>query len=258
MPAPIPAEPLPPMAPVDPAPVPGFKVSRPPRGLRFLVFGRAVPTAFYGILVWLQFHFFLSVASTAFQLPSALNFLNAGGNLFYLVFSIIPVVIFFTRPAPKSYLGSFPARFAAFTGTTIQLLIGVFINIEKGQFQGPSLYPSGDVTAYIKALAILAGFAFAVYALAYLRYGFSIVPQATSLATGGPYRVCRHPLYLAELTAAFGGSLQDSHLLPVVGFFALFGLQLMRTRYEERLLRYHFPEYAAYASTTKRLIPGLF
>ncbi|MGD0834583.1 MAG: isoprenylcysteine carboxylmethyltransferase family protein [Candidatus Dormibacteria bacterium] len=257
MPAVTPAEPVP-APPPAPAPAPGFKASRPPRGLRFLVFGRAIPTAFYGLLVYLQFHFFTGVVGNAYQHPSPLNVLNATGNLFYLIFSVIPVVIFFTRPAPKSYLGSFPARFAAFAGTTIQLGIGIFINLEKGRFQGPTLYPAGDVTAYIKAIAIIAGFAFAVYAIAYLRYGFSIVPQATSLATRGPYRVCRHPLYLAELTAAFGGSLQDSRLLPVLGFVALFGLQLMRTRYEERLLRYHFPEYAAYARTTRRLIPGVF
>ncbi len=257
MPAETPAEPVPAPHP-DPSPTPRFTASRPPRGLRFLLFGRALPTAFYGLLVYLQFHFFTDVAGTAYHHPSPLTLLNATGNFFYLVFSVIPVVIFFTRPAPKSYLGSFPARFAAFAGTTIQLGIGIFINLEKGRFQGPSLYPTGDVTAYIKAFAIVAGFAFAVYAIAYLRYGFSIVPQATSLATQGPYRVCRHPLYLAELTAAFGGSLQDSRLLPVLGFFALLGLQLMRTRYEERLLRSHFPEYAAYAKTTKRLVPGVF
>jgi protein-S-isoprenylcysteine O-methyltransferase Ste14 len=35
------------------------------------------------------------------------------------------------------------------------------------------------------------------------------------------------------------------------------GLQLVRTKYEERSLRAEFPEYAPYADRTKRLIPGL-
>jgi hypothetical protein len=48
------------------------------------------------------------------------------------------------------------------------------------------------------SLLILVGNGFAVYVLTCLGRSFSILPESRRLETSGPYRVVRHPLYLAE------------------------------------------------------------
>ena len=49
----------------------------------------------------------------------------------------------------------------------------------------------------------------------------------------------------------------DRWLLAVALWLVAVGLQLVRTKYEERSLRAEFPEYSQYAERTKRLIPGV-
>jgi protein-S-isoprenylcysteine O-methyltransferase Ste14 len=86
---------------------------------------------------------------------------------------------------------------------------------------------------------------------------FGLLPEARGLVTRGPYRLVRHPVYLGEF-AAVGGLLLASpttrNVLLAAGFVAA---QAVRMRLEERELGDVFPEYAAYASRTPRLVPRL-
>jgi len=99
------------------------------------------------------------------------------------------------------------------------------------------------------------GFAVAVYGLLYLRRSLSIIPEARRLVTGGPYRVIRHPLYAAEILAASAVLLARPSLWAVVMFLPFVSVQLLRARFEERLLTRAFPGYTAYATRTSRIIP---
>jgi protein-S-isoprenylcysteine O-methyltransferase Ste14 len=84
---------------------------------------------------------------------------------------------------------------------------------------------------------------------------FGVLPEARGLVTRGPYRLVRHPLYLGEFGACVGlvvASPSGRNLVAAVVFtFA----QVARMRMEERELTHQFPEYAAYAERTPRLIP---
>jgi protein-S-isoprenylcysteine O-methyltransferase Ste14 len=107
-------------------------------------------------------------------------------------------------------------------------------------------------------LMVIAGVGLSVYSLLYLRFNFSILPEARELITRGPYRVVRHPIYLGEILSGGGLVLAMPHwffLLLLVTFVAA---QLFRTGIEEAILRKAFPDYDGFARRTRyRLIPGL-
>jgi protein-S-isoprenylcysteine O-methyltransferase Ste14 len=209
--------------------------------IRFLVFGRAMPAVLFAGMGWLQLG----------HLRQAL-----GGGLLvvlprglYLVFCCIPVALYLTRAMPVSRDGRVVARAAAFGGTCMQLVIGVVVQPHHLLFR-----PTEAVVALAGLLSI-AAFSFACVSLAYLRRNLSIIPEARRLVTGGPYRIARHPLYLAEITAAFSLLLAGPYVTSAVAFTGFLALQFARARMEERLLADTFPEYTDYARRTRRLIP---
>src|SRR4051794_3857031 len=84
---------------------------------------------------------------------------------------------------------------------------------------------------------------------------FGVLPEARGLVTRGPYRVVRHPVYLGELGAAAGLVIGAPVSRNLVAMAALIAAQIVRMRLEERALESAFPEYAAYAARTPRLLP---
>ncbi len=83
-------------------------------------------------------------------------------------------------------------------------------------------------------------------------------PTKGRLVTSGPYGFIRHPIYTALVLFAFAGA--SAHLAPPVVGLALLVLvgAAIRMHLEERYLTAGYPEYAAYAARTKRMIPFLF
>jgi protein-S-isoprenylcysteine O-methyltransferase Ste14 len=80
-----------------------------------------------------------------------------------------------------------------------------------------------------------------------------------SVATTGPYRIVRHPMYAAAIFYFVGVALLLGScwaLLPIPLFVAGFAA---RAVIEERVLRAALPDYAAYADRVRfRLIPGVW
>jgi protein-S-isoprenylcysteine O-methyltransferase Ste14 len=91
----------------------------------------------------------------------------------------------------------------------------------------------------------------------YMRRSFSIEPAARALATEGPYRIARHPIYATQLLEYVGIWM----LHPTAPFAAaLVGwLVIVRFRigYEERVLRDEFPEYESYGRRVGAFGPRL-
>jgi protein-S-isoprenylcysteine O-methyltransferase Ste14 len=83
---------------------------------------------------------------------------------------------------------------------------------------------------------------------------FGILPEARGLVTRGPYRLVRHPLYLGELTVCAGLVLASLSALNVILGIGILVGQLVRMHLEEAELTASFPEYAAYAARTPRLL----
>jgi protein-S-isoprenylcysteine O-methyltransferase Ste14 len=87
---------------------------------------------------------------------------------------------------------------------------------------------------------------------------FGVRPAVRGLATSGPYRFFRHPMYLSYILADIGYNLEEWNLvtllLVLIGWAAL----VYRIHAEERVLSRHsgWPRYAA--SVRYRLFPGLW
>ncbi|HXA30278.1 MAG TPA: isoprenylcysteine carboxylmethyltransferase family protein [Candidatus Angelobacter sp.] len=219
-------------------------------GLRWLAFGRAVPGVLFGLMGALQLTRVVSALST---MPAGAGATRIADKvvspLLYTAFCAIPAGLYLTRPQPKARDGRLVVRFAAFTGTLMQLLVGTFLGT------GPVLYGLPPFTGGVSVVISIVSFSGAIWSLAYLRRSLSIIPEARRLTTGGPYRVVRHPLYLFEITAALGALAAAPGLISALSMFVFVGMQMVRAGYEERLLSSTFPEYAEYARRTRRLIP---
>ena len=219
--------------------------------IRFLVFGRTLPAVLFGLL---GYRVLLNLIGQVHALPAHATPLDiAAGPLptaIYFLFCSIPVAIYLTRPRPRARDGRIVARVAALVGTTMLLVVGVFGN--------PVLFtPPEAMVVAATPLTILA-FSLALWGLLTLRRSLSIIPEARRLVTGGPYRAIRHPLYAAEILAACAVVMSRPALWAVVTLGPFVAVQLLRARFEERLLTRVFSEYAAYARRVKRLIPAIW
>jgi protein-S-isoprenylcysteine O-methyltransferase Ste14 len=87
---------------------------------------------------------------------------------------------------------------------------------------------------------------------------FGVFPALRGLATRGPYRLVRHPMYLAYVVADIGYNLQEwnfgTALLVAAGWASL----LYRIHAEERILS-RDAKWSAYSALVRyRLLPGLW
>jgi len=111
--------------------------------------------------------------------------------------------------------------------------------------------------AALAAGLMLAGTALAFLSAWYLGKSFSLLPQARTLVTTGPYRFVRHPIYLGGLLITIGEVWLRFSALTLALNIIFVAAQIVRLRYEEQILEQTFPEYAAYRARTSALIPGI-
>jgi protein-S-isoprenylcysteine O-methyltransferase Ste14 len=100
-----------------------------------------------------------------------------------------------------------------------------------------------------------------IYVLAYLRRGFlgNTEPNLDHLVTEGPYRLCRHPLYLSFIFLVLGVDLMMRSLVGVA-FTLLLSVPsaVYRGRVEDRFLREKFGhEWEVYAREVGFFFPRL-
>jgi len=200
---------------------------------------------------WAGFLFFAWLASAVFRRSPTLAIMMLPVCLHDLVLGIAFLV---RRPA-KARLAGWGPRSATYSGT---FLMPVFL-----AFAG-SRYPSwAGVTPVAWAVKIgyclwLVGVVLGIWTVWELRYSFSLEPQARELVRTGPYRVARHPIYVAYVLQYLGMWLGHFTLPFGIALLAWLGLIAARVHYEEMVLEGTFPEYAEYRRQVGLFGPRVF
>jgi protein-S-isoprenylcysteine O-methyltransferase Ste14 len=122
----------------------------------------------------------------------------------------------------------------------------------------PNWFPGQRVAG---TLVIAAGAALMVWALVYFRsWRFrAALDESHQLATGGPFRILRHPIYMGLNLLALGTALWIPTPIVWAAFLLMAIGSDLRARAEETILRQAFdPEYREYCARTRRFVPGLY
>lgn len=214
------------------------------------IFGRALPLGVFGFLVAVEAE--LAVAGLSRLGQDGLD----RGTAVYLINRLLTLAFYSFLFLMYLVRGRAVAKDHNPLAVTAAL-VGSFVLLALILVPGP---PRSESLAVLTAsnLCLALGMAQAIASLAYLRHRFSIVPEARGLVMSGPYRLVRHPIYLGEIVAGFGlvlPTVAGPHLLVYLVFVAA---EVVRTYYEEGVLRRTYPEYATYAVRTRRLVPFLF
>jgi len=166
----------------------------------------------------------------------------------YVVQHLMVFVIALTRPAPDAQdrsLASSAAVVVAYAYPYAQL---VYLRRVPGEPAWPTV---GLVLVTLAACLSCAS-------LATLGRWFGVRPALRGLATKGPYRLVRHPIYLAYFLADIGYNMQEWNVGTVLMVLAGWLSVLYRIRAEERILS-SAPGWPTYIARVRfRLVPGLW
>jgi protein-S-isoprenylcysteine O-methyltransferase Ste14 len=108
----------------------------------------------------------------------------------------------------------------------------------------------------------LAGIALGIWAVLAMGWGnLNIAPDPlewSKMVKFGPYRVIRHPMYLALLLTTFPLVLEKFTFIRLAVWLVLLLTLIFKMRYEEGMLQEKFPSYREYMDESSRLIPGIY
>lgn len=166
----------------------------------------------------------------------------------YLSQHLLVLAVALTRPAPQAQDHSLASSAAVFVAYAYPYAQVAYLRWVPGD---PAWAAGGLVLVTFAAFLSLAS-------LLTLGRWFGVRPALRGLATSGPYRLVRHPMYLAYLLADIGYNLQEWNLgtvlLVMTGWLSL----LYRIHVEEQVLSRHvdWPDYVT--RVRFRLVPGLW
>lgn len=178
-----------------------------------------------------------------------LDYARLASKLCLLSFLAMMGYLTLKRGGPLAKAAGWQPRVSALIGTNL-IFIGIFFL--------PPRTDLGVAEHLLSAGLMLAGNILCVYVLSHLGRSFSIMAEARRLVSDGPYRVVRHPLYLAEQIAILGIFIQYASVYAAIIVAIHFSFQIRRMLNEEKLLHDIFPEYAKYMLKTARLVPAIW
>lgn len=124
-----------------------------------------------------------------------------------------------------------------------------------GLWQAHGLFATGWLGIAVQAIGVLL-MLWARFTFGRRSFHAAADPTPGGVVTTGPYRLLRHPIYAAILYIAWAGALSHARLVTIACALVVTGGLALRMREEERLMAAEYPDYAAYAARTWRVIPG--
>lgn len=161
-------------------------------------------------------------------------------------FDLLLVYMLLVRDKPVLKSKGVLPRFFGFVGT--------FAGVGILQLPVATL---GHGMQILAAVLVGVGSLGSIFVLWWLGGSFSIMPEARTLVTGGPYAHARHPLYGVEMITVIGTAVQFAQPWAALIALLVVTLLVVRSHFEEGVLSAAYPEYAAYRAKTKRFIPGV-
>ena len=166
----------------------------------------------------------------------------------YVAGHLLVLGIALTRPPPEQQDISLTSSIAVFVAYAYPYAQVAYLRWEPGN----PLWPRVGLVLIIFGACL--GFA----SLLSLGRWFGVWPAFRGLATSGPYRLVRHPMYLAYMLADVGYNFCEYNLVTVLLVIAGWTSILYRIRAEERILSRN-AGWSSYAELVRyRLIPGLW
>ncbi len=166
----------------------------------------------------------------------------------YISQHLLVLGIALTRPAPQVQDRSLLSSIAVIVAYAYPYAQVVYLRWVQGSMGWP-----------LGGLVIVTFAAFlSVASLFSLGRRFGVWPASRGLETRGPYRIVRHPMYLAYMLADIGYNLEEWNLGTVVLVIVGWASLLYRIRAEERILS-QSPGWPTYVALVRyRLFPGLW
>jgi protein-S-isoprenylcysteine O-methyltransferase Ste14 len=145
-----------------------------------------------------------------------------------------------------------PIRSAIGIEPRLSALVGAFLSVSLIALAPADL---GTGLRVASLILIMAGSVMSTCALLWLGRAFSVTAQARRLVVTGPYAIVRHPLYLCEEISVLGIALAHLSIAAALIVAVQWTFQLRRMSNEEKVIDATFPEYAAYAARTPKIVP---
>lgn len=124
------------------------------------------------------------------------------------------------------------------------------------------LYSGSKIAASYWIIIEVTGLIMGLWAIWEMRHSaFSVYPnpeKAARLIVSGPYKLVRHPMYLALFLVLIPLVISYPKMYRILWMIIFTVNQLMKIKYEERVLMKKIPEYRIYMLNSKKLIPFLY
>jgi protein-S-isoprenylcysteine O-methyltransferase Ste14 len=202
--------------------------------------GRIVLVCIFGASATNQTYVAIARFGEANEMP-VLDFAIAFAGI---VFTALVVGLTIIRVEPIRNAAGFEPRLSA--------LVGAFLGVALIALAPAHL---GAELRVASLILIMAGSVMSTCALLALGRAFSVMAQARRLVVTGPYAIVRHPLYLCEEISVLGIALAHLSIAAVLIVVVQWIFQLRRMTNEEKVIEATFPEYAAYAAKTPKIVP---
>lgn len=166
----------------------------------------------------------------------------------YVLQHLIVLGIALTRPQPKARDYSIASSAAVGVAYIYPYAQVIYLRWSPGYIGWPA------------AGLVLVMFAAGLSFVSLLTMGrlFGVRPALRGLATRGPYRFVRHPMYLSYVIADIGYNLQEWNFVTLVLVLAGWASLVYRIYAEERILSQHANWTAFVTSVRYRLVPGVW
>jgi protein-S-isoprenylcysteine O-methyltransferase Ste14 len=157
------------------------------------------------------------------------------------------------KEKPQTYLQKFPLFLSALA--IVGLILGIF------QIGTLGYKPEYESTRLIGAAFYIVFSWFQVWSYKALGESYSqdiLILRDHALVTSGPFKIIRHPQYLAQILMDIGGGVATLSYIVIIIAVIEIPFLIMRASLEEKLLSKHFKEkFSDYKSKTGFMFPFL-